>query len=129
MNSNACIGAVARAVVALSFITQVIGSAGAKERPAGTSRPDPGVVDCQRLLDAGTKEECEKQLAVRLRGEPNNLDVRKLHAEALYQLSRFHYAVDDLKVVLAAIPSYICKSIDGQGTSGHAPTSQSRGFL
>ncbi len=104
LDSDAFNRAVAKALVVLSFMTQLMGPVGAKEKPGAIAKPDAAVIECQRMLDAGKKEECEHQLADRLRIEPNNLDVRKLHAEALYQLGRFHYSVDELKVVLAARP-------------------------
>jgi predicted Zn-dependent protease len=47
-------------------------------------------------------EENERKLFETLRANPADTKARKQHAEALYQLGRYHYAVDECKVILAA---------------------------
>ena len=53
----------------------------------------------QQLLSTGQLEDCEQQLATLLRSNGTDLEARKLHAEALFRLGRFHFAQDELKEV------------------------------
>jgi len=58
----------------------------------------------QRLLDSGQTSECEAKLDEVLRGDPANLAARKLHAESLYRLGRYHFAADEIELVLKQQP-------------------------
>jgi predicted Zn-dependent protease len=58
----------------------------------------------QKLLDAGQTSECEAKLVEVLHGDPANLAARKLHAESLYRLGRYHFAADEIDFVLKQQP-------------------------
>ncbi|HEY9679114.1 MAG TPA: matrixin family metalloprotease [Drouetiella sp.] len=50
-----------------------------------------------QLLNDGSADDAEKQIAKYLQSHGDDSAVRALHAEALYKLGRYHYAVDELK--------------------------------
>jgi len=58
----------------------------------------------KQLLSSGRPEECEAKVAEILRSDGTNTDALQLHAEALFQLHRYHFAADQAKEVLQAKP-------------------------
>ncbi len=65
---------------------------------------DKSLAAARELLRQGQLEPCELALAKQLLQEPGNLPARKMHADVLYQLGRFHYAAGEASEVLAAKP-------------------------
>jgi len=64
-------------------------------------KEDPLATEARSLMEANKVAEAEMKLAEALRSFPEDDKLRLLHAEALYQLGRFHFASDELKIVLS----------------------------
>lgn len=56
------------------------------------------------MSDAGRYADAEQVLAEYLRGAKDDVAARMMHADLLNKLARYHYAVDEVKLVLAARP-------------------------
>lgn len=68
-------------------------------------REDPIVVEARTLIEANKVADAEAKLAAALRSNLANDSIRMLHADTLYQLGRFHFAADEIKVVLEHEPN------------------------
>ncbi len=68
-------------------------------------KEDPIVVEARSLIEASKTIDAEAKLAAALRSNLANDSIRMLHADTLYQLGRFHFAADEIKVVLIHEPN------------------------
>lgn len=75
-----------------------------KEKAAPLSDVEKVLVEPRQMLSSGRPEDCETRVAEILRNDSTNVDARQLHAEALYQLRRYHYAADEDREVLKVRP-------------------------
>ncbi len=67
-------------------------------------REDPTVAEARILIEANKVADAEAKLAAALRSNIANDSIRLLHADTLYQLGRFHFAADEIKVVIEHEP-------------------------
>ncbi len=105
MNNLLCISLSAALAVLIFTSLETRASAAAKSDSSGHHKSDANALaEEQKLLDSGQTSECEAKLAEMLRADPTDLAARKLHAESLYRLSRYHFAADENEVVLKQQP-------------------------
>lgn len=67
-------------------------------------REDPLVIEARALIETNKVAEAEAKLAAALRTNLANDSIRLVHADTLYRLGRYHFAADEIKVVLGNDP-------------------------
>jgi predicted Zn-dependent protease/Tfp pilus assembly protein PilF len=73
-------------------------SAGAKSKTSELSTSQNADATCFRqVLSDLSAEQAEEQIANFLKANPDATAVRVVHAESLYKLARYHYAMDELR--------------------------------
>ncbi|HIN67357.1 MAG TPA: matrixin family metalloprotease [Candidatus Obscuribacterales bacterium] len=72
---------------------------------AKKTKEDPTVTEARALIEGGKVSDAESKLAAALRGNLANDSIRCLHADTLYRLGRYHFAADEIKVVLTNDPN------------------------
>ncbi len=83
----------------ISCLTVILfhGKSAAKSKPGEQANPqNADAARFRQVLNDLSVDQAEQQIADYLKANVDNADVREVHAESLYKLGRYHYAVDEL---------------------------------